>query len=123
MFMPLLVQALFGIVSPLNKQALYLCPALLYTASKVLCAGALLFVFEWVRTRTLPRVPREQWVYYVQIIATSMENLAMQYPVVDEETRASHHRMYEMLKNQNWIFNLRVIDLLPHIEGKESTAG
>lgn len=72
MIMPLLVQALFGIISPLNKQALYLCPALLFTASKLLCAGAILFVFEWVRTRTLPRAPRGQWVYYVQIIATSM---------------------------------------------------
>lgn len=56
----------------------------------------------WAPWYAIPADDKPYMRYCVsKIIATSMESLAMHYPVVDEETRASHHRMYEMLKNQN----------------------
>jgi len=68
MIIILIVQALFGLVSPLNKQALTLCSAAFFVAGKLLSAGILLLLYHFYRHGALSTIPRRHWPYYFQII-------------------------------------------------------
>lgn len=63
-----ILQALFGLVSPLNKQALVYCSPVFFVAGKLLCAGFILLCYHWWRCGTLHTVPAHHWPLYLQIV-------------------------------------------------------
>lgn len=63
-----ILQALFGLVSPLNKQALLYCTPVFFVAGKLLCAATILICYQIWRYGTLHPIPLKHWPLYVQII-------------------------------------------------------
>lgn len=63
-----ILQALFGLVSPLNKQGLLYCSPIFFVAAKLLCAGFILACYHIYRYGSFHRIPKHHWFYYAQAI-------------------------------------------------------
>ena len=63
-----IVQALFGLVSPLNKHALLYCSPIFFVAGKLLCAGLVLLGYHFWRHSSWHAIPLRHWPLYAQII-------------------------------------------------------
>jgi drug/metabolite transporter (DMT)-like permease len=68
MIIPFFVQLLYGILGPLNKQAVTAIPFTLYVGLKLSIAGCLLLAYHSLIMKKSIRLTPDQWVYYVQMI-------------------------------------------------------
>lgn len=68
MIIILILQALFGLVSPLNKQGLLYCSPIFFVAAKLVCAGFILMCYQLYRKGAFHKIPSHHWPYYIQAI-------------------------------------------------------